>query len=87
MRSTGTVGTALSPPKYCSISSRGNRSMPAGTGVWVVNTVPARVISSAESKSSPWSATSSRIRSTPRKPAWPSLVWKTSGAGAPVIRQ
>ena len=56
----------------------------------VVNTVPARVTSSAVSKSRPGpsSATvSSRIRSRPRKPAWPSLVWKTSGASAPVIRE
>ena len=29
----------------------------------------------------------SRMRSMPRKPAWPSLVWNTSGAGAPVISQ
>ena len=58
--------------------------MPAGTGVWVVKTVEARPISSAVSQSTfgPSSATvSSRIRSTPRKPAWPSLVWNTSGAG------
>ena len=64
--------------------------MPAGTGVCVVKTVDARPISSAVSKSTfgPPSATvSSRIRSRPRKPAWPSLVWNTSGAGAPVIRQ
>ncbi len=60
--------------------------MPAGTGVWVVNTVPARLRSRAVSKSSP-AAMYSRIRSRPRKPAWPSLVWKTSGAGAPVIGQ
>ena len=58
--------------------------MPAGTGVWVVKTVPARFRSSAVSKSIPWSMYS-RIRSRPRKPAWPSLVWNTSGAGAPVI--
>ena len=58
--------------------------MPAGTGVWVVKTVPARETSRAVSKSSfgPSSPTvSSRIRSMPRKPAWPSLVWNTSGAG------
>ena len=64
--------------------------MPAGTGVWVVKTVDARPTSSAVSKSScgPSSATvSSRIRSRPRKPAWPSLVWKTSGAACPVIRE
>ena len=29
-------------------------------------------------------STSSRIRSIPRKPAWPSLMWNTSGAGSPV---
>ena len=27
------------------------------------------------------SSVSSRIRSRPRKPAWPSLVWNTSGGG------
>ena len=26
------------------------------------------------------------MRSTPRKPAWPSLVWNTSGSGSPVSR-
>ena len=57
--------------------------MPAGTGVCVVNTVPARHSSSASSKPRPGS-TYSRIRSRPRKPAWPSLVWKTSGSGCPV---
>ena len=64
--------------------------MPAGTGVWVVNTVDARPTSTAVSMSrcGPCSPTvSSRIRSTPRKPACPSLVWNTSGSGAPVIRQ
>ena len=91
IRSTGTPPTGLSGPlKYCSTRLRGNRSMPAGTGVCVVNTVPARVTSSAVSKSreGPPSATvSSRMRSRPRKPAWPSLVWKTSGVSAPVIRE
>src|ERR1700712_3306202 len=33
--------------------STGKRSMPAGTGVWVVNTVPARTVASASSKESP----------------------------------
>ncbi len=87
IRSTGTPGQELSPPKYCATRSIGNRSMPAGTGVWVVNTVPARDTSRAASKVSPVSSVSSRIRSRPRKPAWPSLVWKTSGAVAPVIRE
>ena len=36
----------------CTIST-GNRSMPAGTGVWVVNTVRDRTTASAVSKSSP----------------------------------
>ena len=52
--------------------------MPAGTGVWVVKTVEARDTSRAVSKSSlgPLSSTvSSRIRSRPWNPAWPSLVW------------
>ena len=64
---------------------RPNRSMPAGTGVWVVKTVPARTACSASSNVSPV-LTSSRIRSTPRKPAWPSLVWNTSGSVPPVSR-
>jgi len=61
--------------------------MPAGTGVWVVKTVPARTACSASGKLSPWVSMSSRIRSTPWKPAWPSLAWKTSGCGVPVSRQ
>jgi hypothetical protein len=86
IRSTGTVGQALSPPNWRAIMSTGKRSMPAGTGVCVVNTVPARTTSSASSKESRASV-SSRMRSTPRKPAWPSLVWKTSGSAWPVTRQ
>ena len=60
--------------------------MPAGTGVCVVKTVPARAADSASSNVRPCVCTSSRIRSRPRKPAWPSLVWNTSGSGAPVMR-
>ena len=70
IRSTGTPGVAPASPKYCSTSVRGNRSMPAGTGVCVVNTVDARPISSAVSMSSrgPASSTvSSRIRSMPEE--------------------
>ena len=47
-RSSGTPWNA-SPVKTPSISSRGKRSMPAGTGVCVVKTVPARTASSASS--------------------------------------
>ena len=61
--------------------STGNRSIPAGTGVCVVNTVPARTADSACVEVQPLSVTSSRIRSRPRKPACPSLVWNTSGRG------
>jgi hypothetical protein len=61
--------------------------MPAGTGVCVVNTVPARTACSASGNDSPCDSMSSRMRSSPWKPAWPSLAWKTSGAGVPVRRQ
>ncbi len=74
--STEIPASAQKPVKYFSISSRGKRSMPAGTGVWVVNTEPARTASMASGKASP-SPISSRMRSRPRKPAWPSLVWNT----------
>ena len=53
--------------------------MPAGTGVWVVNTPPARTASTASANESP-PATCSRMRSSERKPAWPSLVWNTCGS-------
>ena len=62
--------------------------MPAGTGVCVVNTVPARTAVSASSKLSlAGPSVSSLIRSMPRKPAWPSLVWNTSGCGCPLTSQ
>jgi len=43
--------------------------MPAGTGVCVVNTVPARTADSASEKVSPLEAMSELIRSRPRNPA------------------
>ncbi len=52
--------------------------MPAGTGVWVVNTPPARTASTASANVRP-DSTSSRMRSSERNPAWPSLVWNTCG--------
>ena len=55
--------------------------MPAGTGVWVVNTPPPRTASIAAANDSP-AATCSRTRSSPRNPAWPSLVWNTVGLEA-----
>ena len=69
-------------PKYRLTISTGNRSIPAGTGVCVVNTVDERTTVSAVSKSSPASI-SSRMRSTPRNPAWPSFMWNTSGEARP----
>ena len=69
------------------MSAFGKRSMPAGTGVCVVKTVPARTACSASGKDSPCASVSSRIRSMPWKPAWPSLAWNTSGSGVPVRPQ
>ena len=39
--------------KYLSINQSGNSSLPAGTGVWVVNTLDLRTISDASSKVDP----------------------------------
>ncbi len=50
---TSTPGSSPSSPKWRATSSRSKRSMPAGTGVWVVKTVPARTASRAASKSEP----------------------------------
>ncbi len=74
------MGSSGSSAKCSRIRLRSNRSIPAATGVCVVNTVPARQTSMASSKLSPCSAYS-RMRSRPRKPACPSLVWNTSGEG------
>ncbi len=63
--------------KYRSIRSRPKRSMPAGTGVWVVKMVPARTASMASPHVRPSLVISFLMRSRPRNPAWPSLVWKT----------
>ena len=59
--------------------------MPAGTGVWVVNTVLARTTVRAVSKSRLSAVTNSRMRSRPRKPAWPSFMWEHVRIGAPSI--
>ena len=45
--SIDTPHSAAKWPKYCAINSAQKRSMPAGTGVWVVNTPPARTTSIA----------------------------------------
>ena len=72
-RSTGTPAAPLSPPKWRATRSRGKRSMPAGTGVWVVNTVPARTACSASSKPSPSARPArgcARGRGSRRGPRW-----------------
>ena len=48
-----TPHSAAKPLKYFSIRARSKRSIPAGTGVWVVNTPPARTASTAASNVQP----------------------------------
>ncbi len=64
--------------KYLSINQIGNWSFPAGTGVWVVNTLFFLTISAASSKVFPVSIIS-RIRSKARKAEWPSFMCQTVG--------
>ena len=77
--SIDTPHSAANAVKYFSNKPPSNWSIPAETGVWVVNTLPARTASTATANGMP-AATCSWIRSKPRNPAWPSLVWKTSGS-------
>ena len=53
--------------------------MPAGTGVCVVNTLPAVNTSRASVNESPCSFIRMRIRSSARNAACPSFMWHTSG--------
>ncbi len=55
-------------------------SLPAGTGVCVVKTVPAATASRAAAKSRWFSSISRRMRSSPQKAEWPSFMWQTVGA-------
>src|SRR4029450_2492326 len=57
------------------MNDRGNRSMPAETGVWVVKMVPALTVSMAVAASRCCSWIRRRMRSRPRTPA------ETLGAG------
>ena len=50
------------------------RSLPASTGVWVVNRVLPRTTSPAFSKDSPFSCMSRRMRSKMRKAECPSFM-------------
>ena len=63
---------------YLRTSSGSKTSFPAGTGVWVVKIVDARTTASASSSESP-SSMKTRSRSSARKAAWPSFMWKTVG--------
>ena len=55
------------------------RSLPAETGVWIVNTLSRRTRAQASSSSAP-AATYSRARSASRNAEWPSLRCQTAGA-------
>jgi len=50
-------------------------SLPAITGVWVVNTVDARIRALASEKPRPLPAMRSWSRATTRSAEWPSLMW------------
>ena len=67
--------------------SRGKRSMPAGTGVCGGHRAGAHGRERLVEGQVFLVDREARMRSTPRKPAWPSLVWNTSGAAAPVAPQ
>ncbi len=58
--------------------SASNRSLPAETGVWIVNTASDRTAVQASSSVRP-DATSSRARSASRSAEWPSLRCQTGG--------
>ena len=84
------IGTPRMPARCTATSERGNRSMPAGTGVWVGRTSsPARtVLARPSSKLEVVGLDESRMTLyTSRNPAWPSLVWNTCGAIVPVAAQ
>ena len=83
--STGTPPVAGRPspsrsgPAISRTRSAANRSLPAGTGVWIVKTLSARTRSQAASRSSP-PATSSRARSASMNAEWPSFRCQTAGS-------
>ena len=52
-----------------------DRSIPAGTEVWVVKTLLARDASRPSAKVSESDSISTRIRSSARKAEWPSFMW------------
>ena len=60
--------------------SASKRSLPAETGVWIVNTVSRRTCRQAPRRASSPAATSSRARSTSRNAEWPSLRCQAAGS-------
>ena len=78
-RSCETPRASRSGPRCSSIRSAGNRSCPAGTGVWVVKTVRRATCRVAVSKSTPSRSTHRRIASSTAKALCPSFRWNTPG--------
>ena len=74
----GRPSPSRSGPATCRTRSAANRSLPAGTGVWIVNTLSARTRSNASSSDDP-GATYSLARSARRNAEWPSLRCQTDG--------
>ncbi len=78
-RSTGTPPRSRKGPAIRRTSSASKRSLPAETGVWIVNTLFRRTADQASSMARPL-ATSSPARSASRSAEWPSLRCQTAGA-------
>ena len=74
----GRPSPSSSGPATRRTRSASNRSLPAETGVWIVNTLSRRTVSHASSSVEP-PATSSRARSASRNAEWPSLRCQTAG--------
>ena len=77
--STGTPPSSSSGPATRRTRSASKRSLPAETGVWIVNTLSRRTRAQASSRAAP-AATYSRARSASRNAEWPSLRCQTAGA-------
>ena len=73
------VARRRSPPKYFQSSPARTRRCPAGTGVWVVKTLPAVATSRASAKERPLLGARRRMRSSRANAAWPSLMCRTVG--------
>ena len=76
---TGTPPASSSGPATRRTRSVSKRSLPAETGVWMVNTLSRRTSVQASASDRPL-ATYSRARSARRNAEWPSLRCQTAGA-------